>query len=132
MAIGWMRLDTDFYHDMKFRALVKKHGKACAFDAICIYTLCHQNYGVLDLNDEMVKLWVLDELGLSEKSLMSTLEKLADCSVIDRDLLKLGKVTSERLSNEGLKKKDSEDKRRLAGIKSGEARRTKAEQVFNT
>lgn len=131
--IGWMRLDTDFYRDMKFRLVVRKYGKQAAYDALCIYSMCAHNYGVLDLNDEMVRLWVLDELAITDKALETLLEKLADCALIDPAMLSMGKITSERLSTEGSKKRESEDKRRLAGEKSGQARRAKKEDgLLNT
>lgn len=129
MGAGWLRLDTDFYRDEKFRAMASIKGKAKAYDAVRLYCLCHQKYGVLDITDLITRAWVLDELGMNEKQLEQFLDDCAECRIISSELLAMGKVTSERLSEEGQKRRDAEDRKRLGGIKSGEIRRKKATNI---
>ena len=130
--IGWMRLDTDFYRDEKFLAIARLKGKAAAFDAVRLYCLCHQKYGSLDLNDPITRGWAEEELGLKGKRLDAFLEDCAECRLISADMLGMGVVTSDRLSEEGMKRRDTEDKRAAAGKRSGKSRREQAMNKCST
>ena len=122
MSGSWMRLDAGFWHDEKFLAVIKAKGEAGAFKLLKIYSLASSKYGVIDLNDPIVRPWVEDEMGLKGKKLDDFLCVLADCHAIDSEMLKMGKITSERLSREGLKKRELQDKRSIAGKASAEKR----------
>lgn len=110
MAIGWMRLDLNFWHDEKFLGLISAHGEAAAFKAIKLYCLAHSNYGQINLNDPLSRPWLEEELKLRGKRLTTFLESLAQFKVIDGIYLKEGIITSARLLKEGKKKQDSEDR----------------------
>ena len=120
--MAWIRLDTDFYHDPKFLALQRDKGKNACFDCIRVWCLCHENYGVVDINDHKMRLWLEEELGIRGKRLASYLKTLADCELIDPEEFAQGRVTSKRLKREGLKRKDSEDKARYAAEKRWEGK----------
>lgn len=125
MSGGWMRLDAGFWHDEKFLAVIKAKGEAGAFKLLKLYSLASSKYGVIDLNDAIVRPWVEDEMGLRGKKLDDFLRTLAECHAINGEMLKMGKITSDRLSREGLKKLELQEKRRLAGQASAEKRASK-------
>lgn len=122
MAIGWMRLDDDFYRDEKFVALERNEGKSTCYDAIKVYCICHSKYGIIKRDDPIVWPWFEIEMGYKPDKLDKLLETLAKYKIISEDKLKIGWVTSNRLAKEGIKRKETEEKRSMAGIKSAEAR----------
>lgn len=125
MAISWMKLDNGFWHDEKFLAIIHRKGEAAAFKVIKLYCLAHSKYGTLDLNEPNIRPWVEEEMGLKGKRLDEFLSVCAECRLIEPEMLAIGKITSERLSKEGLKRRTTEEARSVAGEASAEARRNK-------
>ena len=126
MAIGWMRLDLGFWHDQKFVALIADKGEAAAFKAVKLYCLAAERYGVLDLRDKAVRLWIEGEIGLKGKRLDDFMGACIDAGIFSREHFDaMGVYTSRRLSAEGEKRRTTEERRSIAGKKSGEARANK-------
>ena len=126
MAIGWMRLDRGFWHDPKFVALIADKGEAAAFKAVKLYCLAAERYGVLDLRDKATRLWVEGELGVKGKRLDEFMGACLDAGIFSREHYDaMGVYTSRRLSEEGEKRRNTEERRSVAGKKSGEARANK-------
>ena len=123
MAIGWMRLDRGFWHDPKFVAIIAEKGEAGAFKALKLYSLASEQYGVLDLRDKSVRLWVEDEIGMKGKKLDEFMQACLEAGVFSQEHYDgLGVFTSRRLSAEGEKRRKTEESRSAAGKKSAEAR----------
>lgn len=126
MAIGWMRLDRGFWHDPKFAAIIDAKGEAGAFRALKLYSLASENYGRLDFSDRPTRIWVEGEMGLKGKKLDEFMEACLECGVFDRGHYEaFGVFTSRRLSEEGEKRRRTEEARACAGSKGGRPRESK-------
>jgi len=124
MAIRWMKLDIDFWHSPEFVTMISRKGEAAAFKVIKLYCLASELYGVIDMTSEKDRLWVESEMGFKGKRLNDFISDCVDCGIFDRDMWEgFGKVTCNRLSEAGMKRRETEEKRRAAGEASGRSRR---------
>lgn len=118
-----MRLDRGFWHDPKFIALIADKGESGAFKALKLYSLAAEKYGVLDLRDKQTRLWVESELGVKGKKLDEFMAACLEAGIFSREHFDgMGVYTSRRLSDEGERRRTTEEKRSAAGKKSAEAR----------
>lgn len=134
MAKLWMKLDYDFWRSPEFRALIRAKNEAWAFKVLKVYCLASEKYGRLDMADPLVRSWVEDEMGMTRKRLDEFFDVCVECEIFDRRRWEEESVvTCKRLSEDGMKRLDTESKRSYAGRASGEARRKrKDEQTVNT
>ena len=123
MAVGWMRLDHNFWDDDKFLAVLDECGESGAWRVLVLYNLASQKFGRLDMTDKNVRRWVEKNVGMKGKRLDDFIEKVVGCGVFSQELYRLGVLTSERLDKEGERARKTREARALAGEKSGESRR---------
>ena len=116
----WMRLDTDFWHDPKFTALLSVKSKSAAFDVIRLYCMATLRSGQIDVNDPIERAWVESELSLRGKKLDSLLNTLAEYRIISADDLKEGVITCTRLRDEALRIEEIRERRSKAAQKRWE------------
>lgn len=129
MAIGWMRLDHNFWQDDKFLAVLDECGEAGAWRVVVLYNLAAQKHGRLCMTDPNVRRWVEHNVGMKGRRLDDFIEKAVGCGCFDREWWEAtGILSSHRLAEEGERAKATAEKRAAAGAKSGEARRRKSEQ----
>lgn len=119
--IGWMKLDTDFWHDPKFVLLIAEKGEATAFKAIKALALINRNDGQIDINDPMQKAWAQQEMGIKGKAFTNLLQTLAAYQLIIPENLEVGIVNSRRSIEEKHKRDDIREKRRQAANKRWDA-----------
>lgn len=130
MRKRWMKLDLDFYRDEKVRWLAKKKGDQWAYRWLVLCCLAAEQGGRLDLRDERMRSHVEESTGFRGRRLDEVVGTIVEYDLFSREAWEaLGVVTSERLARDAASPAaEVSEARRQAGIKSGEARRRKAEE----
>ena len=121
MAVKWMRLDVDFWHDPKIVLLRRNKSDATAFKAIQLYCLATSRNGQIDITDPIERTWVESELSISSKKLDNLLNTLAEHQIIDADDLQQGVVTCGRLRSEAIRIEGIKERRSKAAKKRWES-----------
>ncbi|MBR0403725.1 MAG: DUF4373 domain-containing protein [Eggerthellaceae bacterium] len=126
MARMYIKLDHDWLRDPKVRNFRKKAGKPALVDLVQLYILMARNKGRVDIKDYGQKEDALDVLAMSEKKMMSFLDLVADCEIINAEMWQsLQVITSKRAVDDYELSHTRKDAGVKGGHASGESRRTK-------
>lgn len=81
----YIKLDWDWADDPKVMEFRELNGKAALFDLVQFYIALSKVGGVFDFNDRQSVLVMQSTLGKRGKALMTFINKVAACGLIDKD-----------------------------------------------
>lgn len=126
MAVPWVKLDTDFIHDRKIRALLRIRGWAGVglwFGLVALVRKEEAAGGCLNLEESVDRDYLEDELRLDSNDLDDLINDFVECKLLDASFWKEGRITSNRLRSDAEKYRQTSEHRTKAGKASGAKRR---------
>lgn len=102
MGKPYMKLDFDWYEDSKVLDFQDRFGKAALVDLLILFCVLGEFYGQIDFKDNGQKLRLQKALGKKGKALVTFIDRVADCDLINAEAWKaLQRIGSDRSIRDG-------------------------------